>query len=1393
MSSAARSRTRGPLRPRNLRIRKLRNQSGMRIDKVVRGRTPRSAVTEIGLARGRAGERKAWALLFAGVLAGILTHRGLGASALGFKPEWVPSLAVPRMTRPPVLDGIIDPEEWREAAALSGVANVADNVLIPRPTTFYLAWDPDHLYLACRTYLRPGYRPAIWNGREDGKAYTFDDGMEFVWKPMGKNVVDRHAAYKFFVNCLGFKGDTSRLTLGQMFKDWNPQFKTAWRMTEPGTGPNGGRWWELEMSASAQDFELRGPHRAGDEWRMMLGFNHVPTWMQARIPCLGSYFDDSGGGYPRITLVENTPAVQLLMESLQNLATDGTADMKVRVFNPTAEEASVEILCDVAGALVRSETLRVPAGGEAAWGLSETLQPSVTNGLVNIQAVWRGKALLSYRTFFAVGYQNRMLAPVPPTDPASFEWDVKFNPVRRLLMISGDTWFLDRPEAAAFMPWRVYPEGDPGKPVATGRADRLVLWRFQQLVQLPELAPGRYTVEGSLAMKDGTVRGPRTATIEKKDEAKEFAAWWDKNFGDSEQVLPPFDPVRPLPGSRSGFRCWGREYLLTSLGLPAEIRSQGRSVLASSSRVMVRLSGREIQVPLSTPEIIEARDWRVRFRGRTEAEGLAFEAEGWLEQDGLVYVELTYGPTGAEPIVVEELRLEYPLVDEEAECLVCIGPGGNFASMSAMLLPAEKKGSLWSTLVTGRPGSRMTQGNFYPTVWVGNERCGFLWWGDNDQGWFPEDDVPAHEVLRLSAQGASPGTSCVLLRNTLIGKPVPLTEKRTVAFSYMATPFRPLTKGWRMVGATEDGTFFRPHRSVRKDSRTGEPVNKGGRQMNWIHPESRYPEEWDALWAEQKTNAMCLGFKGADACVRERQWYDPYAARSGVSWQHMSFTLFGWGPKSIEDHLYRYFAPGGDWDDEYDESFIRYALYLFDGAFGKGGVVQTYFDITFPTLNENPVSGLCYLLPDGRIQPGYVGWNVRRFFQRLQALMAKHGLVPGGHGGHSTQAYLTIAMPWMDAVLDGELNFNLDVSDRNWVDYYPIARLRSMSCPHQWGVPICWMGNLDSTDKHKVGLAQTQRAEYLWLHDSWKNPYAGAGRTDMPDTILDFGLNGDATAYHPYWRNPYVRASDKDLLVSVWRLDDHDDLDLRAVPTTGRVERVLIGVFNYHRKDTKDVMLSVDLNALGFDATDTTVVAQELYGPENASTAYYKGSRGSHTASGLFGMECRWHRESGTLRLAPLPPHRGRFVGLRLERAAEVARLEAVVRTFAERVRAPVPVEVPETVINWGAVDSRAVWHEEGQVPGVSPLDPTTRVAAWVLPDRVLLLAATHADKAVDARIKVDLDALHLTPRLVWQEFIRVRDFGRPAAGAILDFHGRELTIRSLAPRTVRLIGIRRY
>ncbi len=1263
------------------------------------------------------------------------------ADEYGLPPEQMPQLQIPRLSKPPVIDGAIDAQEWKAAVAVSGVgAFGAKHTLIPRPTTFYLGWDERHLYFAARAYVQPGYKPRIVDGRSEGLAYVFDDGMELGWWPMGKNVLadKKQDAFKLFLNCLGFKGDCSRNSLGQQFKNWNPQFVVKTRITEPGTAPNGGSWWELEMSSTPEDFELAGHHRAGDQWRLMLAFNHLPCapWNQSRIPCVGPFLDPFG--YTLATLVENTPSVQMTMDSLQNLATDGTASMRITAHNPTAKPVSLDVNVEVtrgeAAALKKTETLTVQPGETAELALAEKPPAGVKQGVLSVTVKQNGTEIFRYGIPYEVGHMSALLAPVTPPDPTKFNFSAQFNPVRSWLLVKGDTYYLPDPSKARELRYRVVPEGG-GKPVAEGViTEQSSEYFMQKLIELPPLRPGKYTVTATMSIADAPDRGPMTAAIEKKDEAKAFPEWWGKKFGDVERVLPPYTGVKRRDDTVSVIL---RDYQLSALGLPVSITAQDGTVSAAPARLVVVIDGQEYTAPMDRPKFTKATDWRVEFEGKTKVAGLDVTANGWVEQDGLVYVDLTYQGADGKAVKIDALRIEYPLAEGDADALVCIGPGGNFSSRTTMLLPDDKPGRLWSTLDTGITGTGMTVGSFYPTVWIGSERRGLLWWGDSDRGWVQENSVPAHEAVRKDG--------AVVLINNIVAKPTELAGPRTIAFSYIATPFKPFPKGWRATIATDNGTFFGPFRGVRKDSKTGEPVwNPAHGHVNFIHPESRYPEEWPALWAEQK--------KSADGHARNHQWSDPYQARSGVNFTHMSFQIIGYGRKSLQNDLYDYFGPEWEGDsDTWNESYTDYAMYLFSPAFKDGGVRHTYWDLAFPRPYSNPLGGLSYLLPDGREQKGYNGWNVRRFFMRLHALQYDAGLTPGANGFHSTNAYLTIAMPWVDSVLDGERNWNLDSSPEDWVDGMPITRMRSKSSPHNWGVGICWMGNMESTDRSKIDAAKRLQGQWVWMHDSWLNPYIPQ-LSRMPDRVLDWGLNDAQTVYHPYWRNPFVTCADQDVLVSLWRTGD----------------RVTLGVFNYVKDKTKDAEIKVDLAKLGLDSKQ--VYARRLW-----------AEPGNEAAPEL--------NPDGTLKVKALPGHRLVLIGLAAPTAPEIERAAKALPTW-------VVGGLPPSVLDFGLVRQETKHFGSGQAPGVTSADAAIEVGLWQLPDRVMLLVYNSDEKAAkDAVLKLDLAALGLEQKLIWQQLVGVRQLyaQENAPAPSLDYYGGTLTLKGLPAKGGRLVAIRRY
>jgi hypothetical protein len=1267
------------------------------------------------------------------------TIAGAALAATQVPPDRLPAFVVPRIAKAPVIDGRIDPEEWKGAMAVSGVAqqNPGGNLLVMRSTTYFLGWDADNLYLACRTWIMPGYAPRV-AGRAPGTVNAFDDGMEFGFKPMGRNVAEGRAdsLYKFFISCFGSDGDLTRVSVGQMFRNWQPRFKTATRLTPPGSAPLAGRWWECEMVLPAKDFELVGPNRAGDRWKMLLAFNHIPGWMQAAIPINSAYFDASG--HCEATLVDNAPAVQVTMDDLPG-PLDGVASVRFQVYNPTPQPIEVKLLAqyvdlktpeptpkaaaEAVDLLKREQVLAIGPGKTAEFKIHEKLPGALGKnaGGIYYRVTYGNQDLYRYYTYFKLGYDPRWTRYTPPQE--AFPLAGTFNPARNNFRLQADTYYLDKPESAKQLRYRITRQGD-SKAVAEGLIDKLAYCFFTRLLPLPDLTAGTYNVEAVMETHDGRRLGPVTVQFKKLDEARAFAPWWKNNLGNTERVIWPFEPT-----TRQGnaLTLCGRRYRLNAVGMPAEIVSQGRAVSAAPARIVVVQSGRETVIPLDGAlTFTEERPWRMSFQGKAAGAGLTLTAHGCVEQDGLAVIDLTYAPAGKGPVQLDALRLEFPLSPEDAECLLCIGPGGNFSSLSHLVLPKDKQGRLWSTLDTGRGGSSMTVGSFYPDVWIGNERRGFLWWADSDQGWVPDDDVPAHEVLRAGSQ--------IVLRNNLIGKPYTLDQARTVTFSYNASPFKPLPKGWRMAIHSEDGTFGGPHKN-RKDPKTGAAIDG----WHWLHPPSYDPGEWSGLWAEYK--------KIADEAVRRHQPFNPAQARNhtGSPYVHTSLPLTGYGAHSADGTVTGYFEP--EWGSgNFTPTMRDYVLWLADRSFREGGLRTIYWDIFYVTSFNTLQSGYGYELPDGRIQPTFHGFNLRKFMMRLYALMGDHRLTPGSQVAHATNAYPLLAFPWIDAVLDGEWAEIYDSTTRDWVDYYPVDRMRVMSIAQNFGVQVSWMSLFRVSDRKRYDSLFRQFMDYQRLHDTW----TGQDGRYPPRAVLDWGVNDPRLQFVPYWRNTAVTSADKELLVSLWRLPD----------------RVLMVVFNNNGKQSKDAALRIDLSALGLGAGER--VAREL------------GECGD--------PEVQFDAAGQTLRIPGLQPHTARYVGVRVHQPAEAERLRKTMDVVGLRV-----AEIPAELIDWGWVSARTMFFAPGHAPAISA-DKDVRVALWQMPDRVLLaVTGVHEKGARDATIGIDLDALQLAPKLPWQEFVRVRTFTAGAPETTLDFHGRKLLVPKLQPGELRLIGVRRH
>jgi len=107
----------------------------------------------------------------------------------------------------------------------------------------------------------------------------------------------------------------------------------------------------------------------------------------------------------------------------------------------------------------------------------------------------------------------------PAQDPNEFPFTGKFNPVRKLLHIQGDSYNLPDPSAIKALEYKVVNKAD-GTVVVEGKLDTPQTWYYEKLFEIPEIQPGEYEVTASFLKKDGTRFGPRTATFKKVDEPK---------------------------------------------------------------------------------------------------------------------------------------------------------------------------------------------------------------------------------------------------------------------------------------------------------------------------------------------------------------------------------------------------------------------------------------------------------------------------------------------------------------------------------------------------------------------------------------------------------------------------------------------------------------------------------------------------------------------------------------------------------------------------------------------------------------------------------------------------------------------------------------------------------
>ena len=479
---------------------------------------------------------------------------------------------------------------------------------------------------------------------------VFDDSFEFGLFMHDRNKLPNEVSsyLKFIINSLG-SGEYMKLypSIGQNMFNWTPNMKIANQIY----GEDGNKWWDMEIAADLKDLEMPVANKAGDKVDILLAADlKNPGWQWLDFPSPSGHLEHYG--FPRAVLTNDQPYLQI--EAFNGL-NDGKLQLRSLLYNPSNQPVTVKTLATVlynapgnntAAQQVMNDkqSLTIPANSSVRFDLDKdlsNLQYTQNSGgtwvnssryHLEITPVAGDGAPIYFYTCDFSGKDTTNLVSVPR--PLIFECDIRYNPANGLLLLSGDT--LDCPLPVNSKPVAMtYTVTKDGQAITSGRITQFVHLKFEEVVQLPVLQTGQYKVHMALVDEGGKELIARDdLQFAKKDEAKEFASWWNNKLGDTGKVLQPFTALR-VKTAQSGatVTCTRREYQMDGLGLPRQIIANNGKLLTRPVRLVLTVAGKEYPVPVKGKlTFTSVKDWRVEFTGAGAAvAGVRFSVNGWME------------------------------------------------------------------------------------------------------------------------------------------------------------------------------------------------------------------------------------------------------------------------------------------------------------------------------------------------------------------------------------------------------------------------------------------------------------------------------------------------------------------------------------------------------------------------------------------------------------------------------------------------------------------------------------------------------------------------------------------------------------------------------------------
>jgi len=1024
-------------------------------------------------------------------------------------PYQRPTLAIPYAREKPTIDGVIDDAEWQGAASFRALLTHRRQISA-RQTRFWLMWDEEHFYVAMRSPLRPGERPIQQHrGREPGMNLDviFDDSYE-IWISVGATDTltgQPDCSTQFLANFAGGKYDA--IHQPAVGNSRTSSYDTGWKPVSRLTEDN---VWEMEVVIPRESLgTTERPFHEGMRMRGLLARNYKRPWDQPNFEGTSSF--SVIDTHSEFILSKSAPALHLLGVGDAEQKTIG---LELAAFGQTDAEIRWQYRSD---AVTREGTASVGKGAlTQVVNEPELDAPGPGNSRITVTDS-AGQVLLDWQT-------QRAFGPIP-TETIADRGDVlnlslTFNPVRDYARVFGD--FINYDNRDTIDEIVIAVRDAAGKEIKRATTTIDVDAYAKAVLHFENLALGVYTVRLECLDKEGKVLASQDSTFAKEDLAAKYE-WWNTPRGNIKTVVSPWTPVTLDDGV---FGIWGREMTVGAAGIPSRVTTQDHDILAAPGRLVATLAdGSVVEASGSAWKTMFDEDYRKIVEVESTLGDIAITSEVRVEFDGMYKVTMTLTPN--RPVAIKDLKMVLPYREAMGDYIHAVTAEIRSAFWYGFVPKGERR--VWASTDLGDKTMRI--GSFIPYVWLGSTKGGLCWFADSDEGWMPNDEVPAIEIQR-NREGE------VDLVFNLISAEATLDAPRTLTFALQASPVKAMPPRWREENWWAGDTF--------KQYAHGQDLIFAS--TPFVVP--AYAEKAKAIVAAQHKAGRPAVPYFIHSALLPRQWI-PELRDLEEEWTS-NFNAYGAKSLVYEDSLNDYMIHNWSrWAEEY-------------------GIDGYYIDNMVPMQCDKVEAGRGYRLPDGRIQPAFQMFGTREYFLRSRAVFLeqrpKSMLVL-----HMTNCMI---LPWVgpaDLVWDGEHHTLYPEMNKTFMDFWSLERMR-VAFPGQWGVPVDFMfsykGPWQTADLYRVKRAYFAT---VMLHDALPYGNHNGYTHTLQAQRKAFGIGEDDVRFLAYWDDTGLTTEGDDIKLAGWQ----------------RPGKLMLLVANFGEAQTAQV--AFDLDKLGWKGATLAV------------------------------------------------------------------------------------------------------------------------------------------------------------------------------------------------------------